>query len=495
MARKRGNRTLLAVLPTITLLTTGMVISTATSPVAAANSNGSAKADSISGTKKSDTLSGHAGKDRLSGGAGHDTLNGGAGRDVLLGGKGNDTLKGGTGNDVLKGGPGADVLRGGPGADTITCGSGADTVYADSKDTLRGCSGDTIIRSNNPLTTPYNKSTAIPVRLQWNANYGYCGESSFIGAGMRLGQYTSQWTARNLASGGADQWDQGSQLLLGSAPQGNALTAASAMRLKATAINTTTQSTASYLAWIKQQVVGGNSVIMGVYNNVNILGESGNGDPDYDHIVPVTGIGSQQPLSGSNASTYYSSDTITISDNGLYTPHPNSEPNVPGNSANNPAGSALYTYEFGKFQKTRSQANSGYSVADLYSVRKTAPNFAASVSGVVDNTEGGPVTVPVSLTASVSNEGFQDEDYMYTAPAASPLTLTATVQIPDQSKTYTLYRYDSFSDVPRLNFNANADRAAQSWTIAPNSGATISKTIATTTGATEVFRAVPTTAP
>ncbi|MFZ8911013.1 MAG: hypothetical protein ACO20A_10210, partial [Candidatus Nanopelagicales bacterium] len=37
-------------------------------------------------------------------------------------------------------------------------------------------------------------------RLQWNANGGYCGEVSFISAGMRYGQYTSQWTARSLAS-------------------------------------------------------------------------------------------------------------------------------------------------------------------------------------------------------------------------------------------------------------------------------------------------------
>lgn len=494
MVRKPHSLALRGLVPTVVLLAAGLTAAGAT-PATAATTSGSGKADTITGTSRNDTLNGRGGKDRLIGGKGRDTINGGAGRDTLIGGRGDDKLNGGSGKDVLKGGPGNDVLRGGTGPDTIVCGSGTDTVYADSKDTLKGCEGDTIIRSSNPLATPYNKATPMPVRLQWNANFGYCGESSFIGAGLRLGQYTSQWTARDLASGGDDQWEQGSQLLLGSAPQGNALIAASAMRLKATAINTTSQSTASYLAWIKQQVVSGNSVIMGVYNNVNILGESGSGDPYYDHIVPVIGIGSQQPLSASSAGTYFASDTITISDNGLYTPHPNSDPNVPGNTTNNPAGSALYTYEFGKFQKTRAQANAGYSLADLYSVRKSAPNFAASVSGVVDNTEGGPVTVPVSLTPSVNNEGFQNEDYMHAAPATSPLTLTANVQIPDQTKAYNLYRYDSFSSVPRSNFNANADRAAQSWTIAANSGATVSKTITTTTGSTQVFRAVPVGAP
>lgn len=471
------------IVPTIALLACGLV---AAGPVTAANAavhRGTSSADTLVGTGGSDTLKGHSG---------HDTLRGGAGKDVLVGGSGRDTLIGGSGRDILRGGPGADTLKGGPGADIINCGPGKDTVYADSKDTLRNCSGDTIVKSGNQLVTPFNKTTSMPVRLQWNANSGYCGESSFIGAGMRLGQYTSQWTARDLASGGADQWNPGSQLLLGSAPEGNALTAASAMRLSATALNTTSQSTPTYLAWVKQQVVAGNSVIMGVYNNVNILGEIGKGDASYDHIVPVLGIGSQQPLTGVNAKKYFSSDTITISDNGLFTP---SAPNVPGNTSNNPSGSALYTYQVGKFQKTRTQANSGSSVASLYSLRKSPSNFAVSVSGVLDTSTGGPVTIPVSLTSSKDNEGFQNQNSMHVEPASSPLTLTATVDIPDPSKTYTLYRYDSFANVPTGNFNAAAGQAAESWTIAPNSGTTFTKTIATNTGATQVFRAVPTTAP
>ena len=408
---------------------------------------------------------------------------------IVHGGAGRDTIVGGSGNDFLSGGAGGDTIVGGPGRDTIKCGSGgADIVYASAADTLQGCAGDTIVKFS-----PFVASTNIPARLQWNANYGYCGETSLIDAGMALGQYTSQWTARGLASTG-NQWLEGSQLLLGTPPQGNLLVAANAMRLDASAINTDSQSTSTYLAWIKEHVVAGDTVIMGVYNNVNILGEDAPGDPYYDHIVPVVRVGSQQPLLGTNASRYFANDTITFSDNGLFTPHPNTQPNVPGNTPNNPSGSTEFTYEFGTFQKTRAQANKGSSVADLYSIREFAPNFAAAVTSVIDETVGGPVTIPVSLTSSTNNEGFENQTNLYAAPNATPIILTAQVKIPDQSQHYTLYRYDSFDAVPTSDFNTNGANAAQSWNISAGSGPTFSVNVPATSGDTQVFRAVPTTA-
>lgn len=63
--------------------------------------------------------------------------------------------------------------------------------------------------------TYWERGTVMSPRFQWNANSGYCGETAFISAGMRFGQYTSQWTARSLASPGVDQWKPSSQLLLG----------------------------------------------------------------------------------------------------------------------------------------------------------------------------------------------------------------------------------------------------------------------------------------
>ena len=106
-------------------------------------------------------------------------------------------------------------------------------------------------------------SVAQPVepRLQWNANFGYCGETSFISAGMRFGQYTSQWTARALASPHVPQTRASSQLLLG----GNDLAAARRMRLSAVAFDTGNRDTpARFLGWVKSRFVRGDVVIIGV---------------------------------------------------------------------------------------------------------------------------------------------------------------------------------------------------------------------------------------
>ncbi|MBV8491774.1 MAG: hypothetical protein JO199_14705, partial [Candidatus Eremiobacteraeota bacterium] len=52
--------------------------------------------------------------------------------------------------------------------------------------------------------TAYCRRNAIPVRWQWMNNAGYCGETALIAAGLYYGQYTSQYVARQLASGA--QW-------------------------------------------------------------------------------------------------------------------------------------------------------------------------------------------------------------------------------------------------------------------------------------------------
>ncbi|MCX7218504.1 MAG: hypothetical protein NTY70_06060, partial [Burkholderiales bacterium] len=41
---------------------------------------------------------------------------------------------------------------------------------------------------NPPTGDSYAMSLAIPPRHQWNVNYGYCGEVSFISAGLYYGQ-------------------------------------------------------------------------------------------------------------------------------------------------------------------------------------------------------------------------------------------------------------------------------------------------------------------
>ena len=151
--------------------------------------------DTLIGTPKGDTMNGHEGNDGLDGLDDNDLMRGGPGRDTLDGNtcddvlfsSGNDsdaTWSGGPGNDVLNGkaasmdgGPDEDyvvnglrggtaaggggddlisvtpgeemTVSGGPGSDTIDarnqshdkidCGPGKDTLFADAKDTFKGC--------------------------------------------------------------------------------------------------------------------------------------------------------------------------------------------------------------------------------------------------------------------------------------------------------------------------------------------------------------------
>src|SRR5687768_3243717 len=95
------------------------------------------------------------------------------------------------------------------------------------------------------IPTRHRYTNGITPRLQWNENDGYCGETSFISAGMHFGQYCSQFTARGIASPGVPQSDPASQLLLGV----NDVSAARKMRLQASAFyNPVQRSTKEFLA-------------------------------------------------------------------------------------------------------------------------------------------------------------------------------------------------------------------------------------------------------
>ena len=314
----------------------------------------------------------------------------------------------------------------------------------------------------------YSYQLEIPPRLQWNANYGYCGETSFISAGMYYGQYTSQWTARSLASPGIAQTEEESQLLLGV----NDMAAARMMKLRAVAFDSESQnSTPAYLTWVKSMVLRGYPVVIGVFLNMITSGGELPGSQEYDHIVPVLGIDSKSRLSTSDR-RYRPSDVIAFSDN----------------SGANP--SSLYRIRFDRFQLSRTQAND--SRAPLYSLQSRPMNYAAGVTGVLDPDR---VTVPVRLTTDADGEGLQEGVRLGAPPAPIPIELTATVTIPNPAVGYSVYLYDDFAKVPIRDFNASAANAIRSWTIPPGSGATWSTSISAMSDQTRVFRAVPSASP
>lgn len=314
----------------------------------------------------------------------------------------------------------------------------------------------------------YGVSNPIPPRIQWNANDGYCGESSFVSAGLYYGQYVSQYEARVLASNNTRQNLSASQLLVGV----NDIAAAKAMHLAAVSFAQTRQTTpASFLTWVKSYVQAGDPVIMGVFTNESRFYGDTNptaGDPEYDHIVVATGVTSTHPLTG--PAVYYSDDVITFNDNGLWT-------------GGNGLPQNVFSYTFGSFVATRRQANA--KTGPVYSL-SNGQDYGIAVTGVVDLSHE---TVPVRLTTSTNAETPQMVNGSNTRPAATPVTLTITVSGLKPGTKYNLYRYSSMSTVPDSNINANAAKAAQKWTFTASAGTyTLTQTILSSE--TAVYRAV-----
>ncbi|MBI3728686.1 MAG: C39 family peptidase [Burkholderiales bacterium] len=331
-------------------------------------------------------------------------------------------------------------------------------------------------------------SLAIPPRHQWNANYGYCGETAFISAGLYYGQYVSQYTARAAATPGLNQTDVNSQLLVSV----NDLTAAANMHLTAVEWNgqANTVTTNQYLAWIKGYVLAGYPVIMGVYVNQYQPGSSPTaGFSSYDHIVPVNGIASNHPLVPGLNQTYYADDILQLSDNSG-----TNNVNYPNQFTAPPIAAAyLFQYGFDKFQMTRVQANAPTAPPYSLALHTTSnnQNSAVAITGVIDlNKE----TVPVRLATDLNYENPAMSKGSNTPPAAAPLTLTATVYGLTAGVKYNVYQYNSLAAIPNSSFNANAAAASQISTFTATDSTYVLPPVKIMSNQTAAFRAVPASA-
>lgn len=291
--------------------------------------------------------------------------------------------------------------------------------------------------------TPSVHRNDIPPRLQWEANGGYCGEVSLISAGLYFGQYISQYEARICAIGHKAQ-NKG-ELLLGS----NDRRAAREMRLQAEAWNGNRQrSTTQFLNWVKHHVLRGHPVAIGVYNNEFLLygnTDPGAGDPQYDHIVPVTRVASRSGgLRGQR---------LTFSDNGLW-----------GSPGDRPY---FFTYSFRQFPSNRSQANRRK--GPLYSLPDYGRNYGIAITGVIDR-DGDTLPVRVATNRNYEHPNMPRDSTA--RPPALPLTLTVTVSGLEPGVEYRLYRYARLDAIPHSEFNAHAANAAEVRTIRIARGST-----------------------
>jgi hypothetical protein len=317
----------------------------------------------------------------------------------------------------------------------------------------------------------YIHTNNIPPRYQWDANNGYCGEVSLISAGLYYGQYISQYDMRSLALKNAPQND--GQLLIGLNDQ----YAANQLHLNCIEWDTDAeQSTDDFLAWVKQNVVKGYPVAIGIYINEYLFygkTDPDAGDAEYDHIVPVMGIASNQPLTDPH---YYPDDLICFSDNGLW-----------GSSTNPPY---RFTYAFGPFEADRETANE--KTSPVYSLSNDASNYGIAITGVMDLNGD---TLPVRVDTNFNYEIPEIIDGSNTRPSPMPLQLTITVSDLQPEVLYHLYRYNTLDAVPDSEFNANVDAAYEHCDIQISSGSTYTMTEEIQSDEIAVYRAVSATAP
>jgi hypothetical protein len=309
-------------------------------------------------------------------------------------------------------------------------------------------------------------------RYQWNHNYGYCGEVSEISAGLYFGQYVSQYDAR-AAADDVPQNRYRSQLLLGV----NALRAAETMHLRAIARTGKLDRTDEFLAWIKQNVLLGRPVAIGIYmNQFRFYGnrKPDAGSPQYDHIVPVIGVASYHPH---DERGYFPDDVITFSDNGEW-------------SSSRREAKYSFNYAFGAFQKTRREANAHR--GPIYSLTDDHRDFGIAILGVQD---GDNETLPVRVTTSVNYEHPQIAQGSSQRPRSEPLVLTVTVSGLTQGDEYNLYRYKTLASVPNRGFNKYASKAYEKWTITGRAGGKFVMTEKIMSDEVAAYRVVPSGAP
>lgn len=314
------------------------------------------------------------------------------------------------------------------------------------------------------------KTNHVPSRLQWMANSGYCGETSLISAGLYYGQYLSQYDARAIAT--KDGTQTGGSLLLGL----NDKKAAHKMHLSVEEWDTDSeQNTEQFLIWLKQKVAAGNPVAIGVYANQYLFygtTDPSAGDPDYDHIVSVTTLASNHPITDP---TYYGDDQVGFSDNGFWD--------------NETTPVYYFSYTLDSFQADRKAANAPS--GSVYSVSSDGSNYGIAITGVKDD-NGDTLPTRVYVNQNYENPSIQDKTN--NRPTPMPLVLTVTVSNLEPGTTYNLYYYNDLDSVPDSSFNASASKAFKAWPFKATDS-TYTQTVSIQSKDTAVFRCVKASAP
>jgi hypothetical protein len=383
---------------------------------------------------------------------------------------------------------------------------------------------------------------------QWENNDGYCGEVSLLQAAMNNGQWMSQLNVRLLcgaylledggevsasqagpdgycAAHGQNPYEYAQLLFTCQAGCAAAARCLSNARLSAESYETPAGQTGkaayeAYMSWVKQKLIAGDWVTVGV------LWQWGN-DSEYDHIVSVTSIGTDHDPTDA---TYYGDDVLYLDDHGLETFRNGQEadnPGVPLGASGVDGGCTPYYFgdTFDNLGRARADMSpNGHQPYGFPMPTASASNYAFAVSGPLD-TGGDTLPVTLTITGTTTNGAANPADpiasYNYENPFIGTSTqgssctntppkhwMDVTAEVTVEGLTagtdYNLYEYDFASvtgvgsaaalAVPTSSFNAAASKATRQ-TAFTAMGATYSTSASFTSDQVVVFRAVPASAP
>jgi hypothetical protein len=242
------------------------------------------------------------------------------------------------------------------------------------------------------VSGPTSIQLPIPPRTQWNNADGYCGETSIQSIALYYGTWVSEDVVRTLAGG---------ELLIGvNGPQ-----ALTALHLDFTEWNNAQAQPQfqSFMLWMKTYLLQGSPSFFGAYLT------DGNDDPDYDHIMPATGVVTANPAA------YDPNDVLTWNDNF-------------GDQITRGASAIVAT-----------RASCAFSSVQGGCIPQNV-DYGIAVTGVVDPQH---VTLPVRLAVAQSSE-----------PNVSlgdpPIQMTGNVTVSGLAagSNYSLLRYDDTTQVP-----------------------------------------------
>jgi hypothetical protein len=311
----------------------------------------------------------------------------------------------------------------------------------------------------------------IPLRFQWNTNYGYCGEVCFISAGLMLGQYLSQYDVRQISHftypnackventnniSNTTCRIQGSknksQLLLGV----NDNKVATKLNFTYERWDNRKEDTLVFLDWVKKMFLENYIVIIGVYQNFyffNARIPNYIGDLEYDHIVLVTKITDTELYI--NDLGNYASYLMYVQnpDDPLYDQEPYY--NTPSYKNINYIYSIPYPSGILNREDTDENKYLKYTIP-LYQ-KNTVGNYGIAIKGM-SNTFINKTLLPIYISVNKNYEfpstidNSDDKPYnIYSniRPASINLILTITISNLIIENTYCIYK---FNDIDYVNY-------------------------------------------